>query len=52
VKPVKTFTDGGADATDSAAELAAEHGIDLTTIKGTGAGGRIVLRDVKAVIGE
>lgn len=43
---------GDIDATDGAVDLAVEHGIDLTTIKGTGANGRIVLRDVKAVIGE
>jgi pyruvate/2-oxoglutarate dehydrogenase complex dihydrolipoamide acyltransferase (E2) component len=43
---------GDIDATDGAVDLAVEHGIDLTTIKGTGANGRIVLRDVKAVLGE
>ena len=38
------------DATDTAVSLAAEHGIDLATVTGTGAGGKIVLRDVKALI--
>ncbi|MCA9979360.1 MAG: E3 binding domain-containing protein [Anaerolineales bacterium] len=38
------------DATDTAVSLAAEHGIDLSTVQGTGAGGRIVTRDVKALI--
>ena len=40
----------GIDATDTAVSLAAEHGIDLATVTGTGAGGKIVLRDVKALI--
>ena len=31
----------GIDATDSAAKLAEEHGIDLATVKGTGTDGRI-----------
>jgi pyruvate/2-oxoglutarate dehydrogenase complex dihydrolipoamide acyltransferase (E2) component len=47
VAPIST-----ADATEGAIELAQANGIDLSTIKGTGAGGRIVLRDVKAAIGE
>lgn len=38
------------DATDSAQELAEEHGIDLRTIQGTGADGRILKRDVEGAI--
>lgn len=38
---------GGIDATDAAQELAGELGIDLATISGTGAGGRIVVGDVR-----
>ncbi|MCP5097194.1 MAG: hypothetical protein GY943_16730 [Chloroflexi bacterium] len=38
------------DATDSARKLAEENGIDLTTIKGTGANGRIIKPDVDAAI--
>src|SRR5208282_2498246 len=30
--------------------MAAEHGIDLTTVPGTGAGGRISKQDIEAVI--
>jgi pyruvate/2-oxoglutarate dehydrogenase complex dihydrolipoamide acyltransferase (E2) component len=52
VAVAEPVTTGEIDATEGAVELATLHGIDLTTIKGTGAGGRIVLRDVKAVIGE
>lgn len=36
------------DATDAAIELAAELGIDLATVSGTGAGGRILISDVRA----
>lgn len=38
------------DATDSAKELAAAHGIDLASVKGSGADGRIVKADVEAAI--
>lgn len=40
------------DATDAARELADEKGVDLTTIVGTGAGGRIIKSDVEAVTSE
>jgi pyruvate/2-oxoglutarate dehydrogenase complex dihydrolipoamide acyltransferase (E2) component len=35
-------------ATESAVKLAAEIEVDLVNVKGTGAGGRILLKDVKA----
>jgi len=38
------------DATDAARNLAAEHGINLATITGTGADGRITKDDVEAAI--
>lgn len=38
------------DATDAAAELAKEHGIDLATVEGTGASGRILKSDVEALV--
>ena len=41
---------GGADATDGAAALADEHGIDLSKVEGTGSGGRITKDDVQAYI--
>lgn len=37
-------------ATDDARALAAEHGIDLLDVEGTGKDGRILVRDVKALI--
>ncbi len=40
----------GPDATDAAKALAAEYGIDLTTVTGTGQDGRIVIGDVDAII--
>lgn len=39
-------------ATDAARELAKERGIDLGQIKGSGAGGRILLKDVEAAPGD
>jgi hypothetical protein len=42
---------GGLDATDAARRKAEELGIDLSQVKGTGAGGRILLRDVKEAAG-
>lgn len=38
----------GPDATDSARELAQDEGIPLSSIRGTGAGGRITVEDVRA----
>ncbi len=35
-------------ATEAAAKFAAEIGVDMAGVKGTGAGGRILLKDVKA----
>lgn len=39
-------------ATSAAEELAEEHGIDLTTVQGTGAGGNVLKSDVERVIAE
>ena len=38
------------DATDSAKALAKENGIDLSSVKGSGDGGRITKPDVQAVV--
>ena len=38
------------DATDSARTLAAEHGLSLHAVKGTGVDGRILKTDVEAVL--
>ena len=38
------------DATDAAEALAEENDIDLSTITGTGANGRITVGDVKALL--
>lgn len=40
------------DATEGAEELAAELGIDLATVEGTGKDGRITKGDVEAAAGE
>ena len=38
------------DATDAARALAAEHDLDLHSIAGSGADGRVLVRDVRALI--
>src|SRR4051812_31652459 len=38
------------EATDSAVELAEANGVDLSTVTGSGAGGRITKGDVEAVL--
>ena len=40
--------DDGIDATDGARELAADEGVDLSEVEGTGSGGKITKPDVKA----
>lgn len=42
------MTTSQVDATDAAVSLAAEHGIDLADVGGTGANGRITKGDVEA----
>lgn len=39
-----------ADATEAAADLAAEHGIDLESLVGSGADGKILVSDVEAAV--
>lgn len=41
----------GPEVTDEAAKLAAERGLELTSVEGSGAGGRILVKDVEAAIG-
>lgn len=43
---------GATDATPAAEELAAQEGIDLSTVKGTGKEGRITKGDVDAAVTE
>lgn len=38
------------NATDAAVELAAEHGIDMADVEGTGEDGRILKSDVEAAV--
>lgn len=38
------------DATDAARALAAEHGIDLAAVEGSGENGRVLVSDVRAMI--
>lgn len=50
VSGLKSSAEKEPDATPSAARLASESGIDLASIKGTGAGGRITTEDVRLAI--
>ena len=49
---VELVPDSEPDATDAARDLAAEHSLDLSYVIGTGAAGRILVRDVRACIEE
>ena len=49
---MQVMATGNVDATDGARELAAEHGIPLSTIKGSGKDGRVLISDVSAAIEE
>lgn len=49
-EPVAAESD--VDATAAAAELAAEHGVDLETVEGSGVEGRVTKPDVEAAIAE
>jgi pyruvate/2-oxoglutarate dehydrogenase complex dihydrolipoamide acyltransferase (E2) component len=48
--PTQTQTDKRPVASPVARRLASQHGIDLTVVKGTGPGGRIVESDVRALV--
>ena len=50
VEPVEA-TDA-VDATEAAAELAREEGLDLRQVVGTGEGGRVLVGDVREVVGD
>ena len=45
-------SESAVDATDAAAKLASEHGIDLDSIEGSGKDGRIIMSDIKRLIQE
>jgi pyruvate dehydrogenase E2 component (dihydrolipoamide acetyltransferase) len=49
--PVHEGPEGGIKASPIARRLAAERGVDLAKITGTGPGGRIVERDIEAYLG-
>lgn len=45
--PVVSISSQSIDATPAATQLAEEQGIDLATVTGTGAGGRVTVNDVR-----
>jgi len=49
-KPMSCRQVGVYDATNAAEELAAEHGVDLELVRGTGKRGRILQSDVERVV--
>lgn len=57
-RDVTEIEDGGgddvppADASPQAVKLADEYGIDLSEVKGTGRDGKIIKKDIDALIGE
>lgn len=51
IEPLEDVADE-IDATDAARELADEHGIDLAEVEGTGADGRIVIGDIRALLDD
>lgn len=40
------------EVTDGARALAEEHGVDLSTVQGSGAGGRVTKQDVRRAVGD
>jgi pyruvate dehydrogenase E2 component (dihydrolipoamide acetyltransferase) len=48
--PAPPETAESGEATDAAKALAAEHGVDITTVQGSGSGGRVTQDDVKALL--
>jgi pyruvate/2-oxoglutarate dehydrogenase complex dihydrolipoamide acyltransferase (E2) component len=48
--PEAPTSDAAPEATDAAKALAAQHGIDLATVTGTGSDGRITKDDVQALV--
>jgi pyruvate/2-oxoglutarate dehydrogenase complex dihydrolipoamide acyltransferase (E2) component len=49
-KPVKKIAASGTNATKAAAELAEKEGLDLGSVKGTGAEGRVTINDVRRAL--
>jgi pyruvate/2-oxoglutarate dehydrogenase complex dihydrolipoamide acyltransferase (E2) component len=48
----RPFARRDVSATPAAVELASSHGLDLATVEGSGADGRITVDDVRALIEE
>jgi len=51
-KPIETAQSGRLIVSPLAARMAAESGIDLRSVSGSGPGGRIIKRDVEQLIGD
>ena len=52
VRPVESVVEGEEHHSPAVRQLAKEHGIDLTQVKGTGAGGRVTKKDVLEFVAQ
>lgn len=52
VRPSQPMSDGDARYSPAVRQLAREHGVDLSRVKGTGTGGRVTKKDVQEFIAE
>lgn len=52
VRPMEPTFEGGEHHSPAVRQLAREHGVDLSQVKGTGAGGRVTRKDVQDFIAQ
>ncbi len=52
VRPSQPMSDGDGRYSPAVRQLAREHGVDLSRVKGTGTGGRVTKKDVQEFIAE
>src|SRR5690242_10886375 len=52
VRPMEPTVEGEEHHSPAVRQLATEHGVDLSQVKGTGAGGRVTKKDVQDLIAQ